>query len=741
MQRPPIEKLRRIALGIALALVVVSAASYGVRAWRARQARKSVPVLASDVQQMAQGFTFSRSEAGRTLFVIQATRTVERQGRKTLLEEVSVVVYGPEGNRADEIHTGRCEYDASGAEQIFCPDPVTFDVGAVLAKAGNHLETEGHLHIETAGVRFDQASGVANTARPVTFRFPQGYGRGVGLRYQPAQPALVLEREVEIVVERAGKPWVSLRGRSLEYDSQQRIFRLRPPLELVADDRELVAGELTMRLDSAYQMERLEASGAVRARTRGGGNPWEVRSEQAWAEFKPGQGIERLRLSGQVEVEARNAGPAYSEVGQQTLTCQQAQILFDGTHQWAERVLAEGDARIRWAVLAENRELAAEKLALSMRARARAVERVSTQSRGVLTLTAANGSRRQIEADQIQMKFGSQGHLTALAAQGRVEATWQQPGRPSQRTTSPELRADFDSRGELVGAEQWGGFEFREEDRQATAGRAQFEAEREVFVLTERPVLRDARLQVSAARMELSQRDARLAASGDVRTTYAGSGATRLLGSTLPVHLVADEMQGERSQLGRSGWARYTGRARLWQGENRLEGDTIELFEMPRELVARGRVSSLLVERRTERANPSARVVRISSERFRYREAERRGLYEENVRGQGLFGTLQAAQVEVFLADSTGSDAAGLDRARASGGVVIEQPGRRAQAENADYQVASETLSLWGGEPELNDAEHGTVRGARLTFNFADDTILIESGSGSRTLTRRAWTR
>ncbi len=43
---------------------------------------------------------------------------------------------------------------------------------------------------------------------------------------------------------------------------------------------------------------------------------------------------------------------------------------------------------------------------------------------------------------------------------------------------------------------------------------------------------------------------------------------------------------------------------------------------------------------------------------------------------------------------------------------------------------------LSGGRPTLYDASRGTTTGRQLTFFFADDTIIVDSEEGSRTLTR-----
>lgn len=731
MQRPPIEKLRRLTLGLALLLIVVSVATYAVRSWRARQARKSVPAVASDIKQQAERFSFTRSEAGHTLFVIQASRTIERQGRKIMLEDVSVVVYGREGNRADEIRTGRCEYDASGKGQIFCPDPVWLELSAEGIEGAKDKPSPRRLRIETARVRFDQASGIAHTPEPVTFRFDEGYGKGIGLRYQPGQPAVVLERNVEMVLN-AGQTSVRLRGQSLGFNSRERRLRLRPPVEVVADEHELTARELVLAFNSAYQVERLEASGSVSARARSVGRLWDVRADQAMAEFTPGQRLARLTVAGQVEVKSQGGQEDF-------LRCDRAEILFSPADGAVDRVRAAGDALVRSHLPAETRTLAAEQLELQMHPDGRSAQRLTTHPRGVLSAVRASGERRQIEADQIELQFDAENHLTDLAARGGVEVVWNLPARPQWRTVSHELHARFASDGELARLEQWGDFRFREENREATAGRAEFDGERKLFRLTGTPTLSDERGRLRAARIELSQTDGRMAAYGDVRATYAASGTTRLFSSAVPVHLVADEMQGERGAAGQGGWARYAGRARLWQGENRLAADTIELRETPRELVAVGGVSSVLVERAANEPAASPRVLRITSERFRYAESERQGTYEDNVRGEGEFGRIQGQRLEMFLSKGTGSEGAHLERARASGGVVLEQDGRRAEAENADYDVPRGVLVLWGGEPQVSDARAGVARGARLTFHLADDTIRIESETGSPTVTRRTW--
>ncbi len=77
-----------------------------------------------------------------------------------------------------------------------------------------------------------------------------------------------------------------------------------------------------------------------------------------------------------------------------------------------------------------------------------------------------------------------------------------------------------------------------------------------------------------------------------------------------------------------------------------------------------------------------------------------------------------------------------LTRALATGGVTVRQGDRRGTAERAEYVVADGKFVLSGGNPTLYDAVQGTTTGRQLTFFLADDTILVESSEGTRTLTR-----
>ena len=63
--------------------------------FRSAQSSIAPAPISAAVQQTAQGFTFSKSEGGRTLFTVHASRMVQFRGAgKAELHDVNIVLYG-----------------------------------------------------------------------------------------------------------------------------------------------------------------------------------------------------------------------------------------------------------------------------------------------------------------------------------------------------------------------------------------------------------------------------------------------------------------------------------------------------------------------------------------------------------------------------------------------------------------------------------------------------------------------
>src|SRR5271157_1486421 len=113
----PISRLRHwFAVG-AILMVAIVGGMYLYARWRVRNAVHEVPQkLGIDIQQTAQGFSISKSEEGRTLFRVDASKVVQfKKGGVTELHDVTIVVYGKDASRFDRIAGDDFEFDpASG---------------------------------------------------------------------------------------------------------------------------------------------------------------------------------------------------------------------------------------------------------------------------------------------------------------------------------------------------------------------------------------------------------------------------------------------------------------------------------------------------------------------------------------------------------------------------------------------------------------------------------------------------
>src|SRR5947209_12734948 len=90
---------QRVRTVFAVALVLIFAlviGFYSYARYRVHRALVDVPAkLGVNIQQSTEGFTFSKSEGGRTLFSLTAGKAVQyKKGQHSTLSEVRIVVYG-----------------------------------------------------------------------------------------------------------------------------------------------------------------------------------------------------------------------------------------------------------------------------------------------------------------------------------------------------------------------------------------------------------------------------------------------------------------------------------------------------------------------------------------------------------------------------------------------------------------------------------------------------------------------
>ncbi|PYX08318.1 MAG: hypothetical protein DMG88_10900, partial [Acidobacteria bacterium] len=153
-----ISHLRRwFALG-AIGMVLLVAGMYLYARHRVRNALKDVPQkIGIDVQQSAQGFTISRSEQGRTLFKIQASKAIQfKQGGRAELHDVEITLYGRDSSRFDQIYGSDFIYDPASGD-VTAQGEVQIDLeanpqGLTKPDQAAPKELKDPIHLNTTGL-------------------------------------------------------------------------------------------------------------------------------------------------------------------------------------------------------------------------------------------------------------------------------------------------------------------------------------------------------------------------------------------------------------------------------------------------------------------------------------------------------------------------------------------------------------------------------------------------------------
>jgi lipopolysaccharide export system protein LptA len=295
-----------------------------------------------------------------------------------------------------------------------------------------------------------------------------------------------------------------------------------------------------------------------------------------------------------------------------------------------------------------------------------------------------------------------------------------------------------------------GGVKLKEADRSGQAEHAVFVRATQTALLTGKAVARDATTETQAPRITFSQATGDIHAEGGVRSTDFSAKSSALQLAPIPVNISADSMQGNA----KTGRALYTGNARLWQGDSVMEADSMELLREAKVLNATGHVRAVFPQATSPASlqNPGAppasrkaKLWHVTAGTLNYRDAESIAHLEKNVVAQSTEQTMRGSAVDLYFtrsgtagtaAPSSPPGAQQISRAVGTGGVVVEQGTRKATAERGDYSAVDGKFVMTGGTPTIYDASEGTTTGRQLTFFLADDTIIVDSENGSRTLTK-----
>ncbi len=787
----PIYYLRRWLIAIAFLFIAVIAGLYAYARLRERNVLKEVPNrIGIGIKQTASGFQFSKSDGGRTLFTIRASNLKQfKLNGSAELHNVSIVLYGRDSSRFDQIYGDDFTYDKDSGN-VVARGEVQIDLqanpsGEAAPDQSTPEELKNPIHLKTRDLVFNQESGDAHTEARADFRTPQATGSAVGVFYSAKTNTLTLVSQVQVAF--AGKNEKLLATHGLIRRDPRVVVLDHPRLERSTGTIE--ADQATFFLGPENEVQRVLATGNVTAQSTGADDDrTRARAEQGEMFLTGKQNrFETATLTGNVHVERPGSRPMQGDAGK-------AILHFSGQNE-LQKVratdgvrLAQHGARVSGEASRnsppQDFDVTAPTIDFFL-AKGNHLDHAVTSGAAQILITpaattaaSASPERTVITAGQFEAKFAE---IPAATPKGKLLSRLDSihgapdarivnsvPGSPDRVSTSETVDASFLAEGGISSLVQQGSVAYSDHQpldkrTQAWAEQAIYTPSDQVLVLAGSPRVTDGGMETTARSIRIDRATSDAFADGDVKSTYSDlkeqpKGAW--LASASPIHVTAAKMTAHGSPA----IALYEGKARLWQDANVITAPSIQFDRDQRSLVAQGTaaqpVSTVLVQANAQTAakkqsgkaeekankqvqNQAEETVKITSSRLTYTDSDRRAHYEKGVTAQGSDFTATANTADAYLLPRNEittpqqlATPSRLDHMVATGNVVIRQPNRRAEGQKLVYTASDDKFVLTGGPPSIFDAERGKITGDSLTFFRADDRVLVEGEASTPVVTQ-----
>jgi lipopolysaccharide export system protein LptA len=775
-----IAQVRKWLIAGVVVLVVGVTVSYWFTRFRVGPTLHSVPKeLGIDIQQTSEGFSLSKSEAGRTLYTIRASKAVQfKSGGRADLHDVHIVVYGRAHDRYDQIYGSEFTYDPQSGD-VNALGEVHIDLqgnaeGPLKPDQAAPDELKNPLHLLTHALTFNQKTGIARTDELVEFRSAQASGSAKGAYYDSKTNQLLLKSDVHIVTTGSSAATITGASGAIEKTPRQAVLQ---DVRIEQPDRTLTADKGTMLFEADNSVQHIVAEGNVHIESRGP-TTVDVAGPRGDLNMGPKNSVQKAIMSGGAKFDTHGANVAHGSADTFVVD-------FDDQNQ-ASRFHMIKNARMmqeakpgKSGPSGQPMEVAAEQLDFQLE-NGNQLKTGDTVGKAMITiLPSPPGTKAAKNAGNTQ---DTGGNATTVATAGKFHVTFDDnnrmrtlhgspdsrivstsPGQPEKVSTARNLDVLFGPDGGAEKLVQTGDFQYHEASAKPdTAGRSAF-AEVATYtpgdymlILTGAPRIVDGGTTTTADVIRINRQTGDGFADNDVKTTYSDlkpqpNGA--LLANSDPIHVTAQHMAGQKQP----GVAHYTGNVRLWQTDNVVRAPRIDFDNEKRSIVAESdraqTVSSLFVQ---QGENGKLTPVDVTSDRLTYVDEERRARYTGNVFARSTTNTITAKQIDVYLKPAeSGENAASqkksaipgsngpsqIDHMVAVGAVVVTEPNRRAVGDRLVYTADDARYFLTGKSPSIFDAEHGTVWGDSLTFYSRDDRVLVESKRTSPTITRARTTK
>jgi len=455
-----ISRLRRwFAIGIVVVVAAV-AGTYFYARWRVRKVVENIPTkLGIEVQQTANDFTVSRSEQGRTIFKIQASKAVQyKQGGHAELHDVTITLYGRDSTRFDQIYGSDFEYDPQSGD-VTAKGQVQIDLeanpqGVSTPDQTPPKELKNPIHLVTSGLVFNQKTGNAQTKEKVEFRIPQASGSAVGVSYVGKTNVLTLHSQVHVIFNGSTPATVTASDGVITKEPRQVVLN-NPHIESVAQQSQAEKATLFLRADNT--VDHVVASGGVQMNSRGS-QASSVHASQLELLMAEQKDLLRTAIfTGDVQMSSAGKQPMQGSAGRVVMDFKGKNLI--------SKVHAEEKVRMMQHQAASSSSTGAQDLELTASAvdfflkDGRRLDHGETSGAAQIAIRPASagpGQQTVVTAGKFSAHFDDGGRIASVHGAPDARIVTHTPGQSDRTSTSASLDATFRAGGGIDAIVQQG---------------------------------------------------------------------------------------------------------------------------------------------------------------------------------------------------------------------------------------------------------------------------------------------
>ncbi|HEX5703036.1 MAG TPA: LPS export ABC transporter periplasmic protein LptC [Pyrinomonadaceae bacterium] len=735
-----------IARALALFLLIAGSIFVGVSYYKMRnntpfRLRSEAPALSKEITGIINGYEQRVTKDNRLYIWLRAARDVTYADGHHELEQVNLQVFPANSAKPDLITADRALYDQAN-------ELIQFN--------GNvQIETHEALKVKTDALLYHQKQEMGETSSPITFERENISGKSTGAVVDDRNKRLELKNDVEITVAPEATNNANLKGaraKPVTIRSKQAVFE-QGSMRLIfsggataEQEQDIMSGEtLTANLNAEKKLQKLEMRGNSYLRSLTEGHAAEAHAIDIDFYLDANQQLQRAYAVRDIRAQTLNADSDVQLSGANILDINfQAQ----GDRSVIKEMKSEGRSVVNLSApktrasdpRAASKRLTADSIKMIWRLKGKDLEKAEAAGNAELYVEpvqkTAKADAKTLTATRFDCDFFEVGNITRnCVATGGAKAViqpYQTSDKRGTRTiTSQKMNADFVRETQDVEkVDATGEAKFNELDRNGTADAAVYTAADETIRLRGgEPTVWDSRARTQAVEIDSNNSTRVSYCRGKVQTTYYSqeqtNGAAPFRKVKSPVYLLADRAEITHD----SGNATYTGNGRMWQDDNFVRGDVINLYREQKQMDARGHVQTALYQAKQKTGSTINVVpVFVTSEYMRYSDAERVVHYETNVDIKQGTDRMTAGVADVYLQKEVNE----LERVIAQRNVVLIQPGKRGTGDWCQYTAVDEVAVLKGKPAHVEDAEQGSTDGNRLTMYRRENRVVVDDPGGSQ---------